>query len=293
LTKHLRKEFILIFIGLVVLDGLIATGVKGFPNALAIVRLVLGLIYVLFIPGYTLQLFLIPSTIELDPIERTAISFALSIAIVPLFTLVLDWLPWGISLWPFVISLSIFILVCMIGATIRQLQLPEDRQFTPISWNILRTSWERQDRLQKFVYILTSFTILITVLITLAILVLPKPAQSFTEFYLLGSDRLAESYPNQVAPSEIISVTIGVNNLERKPMDYRLEVWQADPTGERQRQLVGTAIPFSLQSGETNEWIQEWRAAWFGQNQRFEFLLYKADQIEPYRRLLLWMDIIE
>jgi uncharacterized membrane protein len=51
------------------------------------VRIPLGLAMVLFLPGYTLIAALFPEKEDLDGIERVALSFGLSIAVVPLMGL--------------------------------------------------------------------------------------------------------------------------------------------------------------------------------------------------------------
>ena len=68
------------------------------------VRVPLGLLMVLFVPGYTLIAALFPKIGDLDGIERTALSFGLSIAVVPLIGLGLNYTPWGIRLIPVVVS---------------------------------------------------------------------------------------------------------------------------------------------------------------------------------------------
>ena len=74
-------------------------------------RIALGLLFVLFFPGYTLLSALFPKRDDLDGIERVALSFGLSIAIVPLIGLILNFTPWGIRLYPILISITLFILV--------------------------------------------------------------------------------------------------------------------------------------------------------------------------------------
>ncbi|MFP3976163.1 MAG: DUF1616 domain-containing protein, partial [Dehalococcoidia bacterium] len=58
-------------------------------------RIVLGILFVLFFPGYMLIAALFPRKESLDGIERVALSFGLSIAVVPLIGLVLNYTPWG------------------------------------------------------------------------------------------------------------------------------------------------------------------------------------------------------
>jgi uncharacterized membrane protein len=71
------------------------------------VRWVLGSVFVLFIPGYVTVEALFPKGRDLDGIERFALSVGLSLALVPLIGLLLNYTPWGIRLDPIVISLTI------------------------------------------------------------------------------------------------------------------------------------------------------------------------------------------
>ena len=72
------------------------------------VRWVLGAVFVLFIPGYVTVEALFPRGRELDGIERFALSVGLSLALVPLIGLLLNYTPWGIRLNPIVASLILF-----------------------------------------------------------------------------------------------------------------------------------------------------------------------------------------
>ena len=68
------------------------------------IRYVLGSIFVLLLPGYSLIKTLFP-TREIDNIERTALSIGMSLALVPLVGLLLNYTPWGIRLTPVTLSL--------------------------------------------------------------------------------------------------------------------------------------------------------------------------------------------
>ena len=83
-------------------------------------RVVFGLPLVLFVPGYALIAALFPeagpspSTEDdatddgIDGIERVALSFGLSIAVVPLIALTLNFTPWGIRLGPILVGVGGF-----------------------------------------------------------------------------------------------------------------------------------------------------------------------------------------
>ncbi|RLE67158.1 MAG: hypothetical protein DRJ34_05125 [Thermoprotei archaeon] len=74
-------------------------------------RYVLGSLYVLYIPGATLIEALYPRGEELSPLERLALSIGLSLALVPLVGLILNYTPWGIRLEPVTISLAILSII--------------------------------------------------------------------------------------------------------------------------------------------------------------------------------------
>jgi len=92
-------------------------------------RIGLGLLFVLFFPGYALLSALFPKRDNLDGIERVALSFGLSIAIVPLIGLILNFTPWGIRLYPILISITLFILVASGIAWYRQHKLAPTQRF--------------------------------------------------------------------------------------------------------------------------------------------------------------------
>ncbi|HEY0196328.1 MAG TPA: DUF1616 domain-containing protein, partial [Methanobacterium sp.] len=93
-----------------------------------VVRTVLGLLLVLFLPGYALIASLFPKKDDLDTIERLALSFGLSIAITPLIGLALNYTPFGIRLDPILISLtSVTVLLCAV-AYLRRRRIPEDNR---------------------------------------------------------------------------------------------------------------------------------------------------------------------
>ena len=79
-----------------------------------VLRWILGSAFVLFIPGYAAVEALFPRSREMDSIERIALSVGLSLALVPLVGLILNYTPWGITLLPIVISLSV-LTTCLVG----------------------------------------------------------------------------------------------------------------------------------------------------------------------------------
>lgn len=104
--------------GLVAITMLVVFTVNA--SSLLYVRYVLGGAFVLFLPGFMLISVLYPRSGELDGLERVALSIGLSLAIVPLVGLVLNYTPWGIRLEPIMISLALFAEVMAVVCVVRK-----------------------------------------------------------------------------------------------------------------------------------------------------------------------------
>jgi hypothetical protein len=94
---------------------------------LVVFRWVLGSVFVLFIPGYVALEALFPKGRELDGIERLALSVGLSLALVPLVGLLLNYTPWGIRLDPIMVSLTILTIGLALVAFARRFRLSVER----------------------------------------------------------------------------------------------------------------------------------------------------------------------
>lgn len=82
-------------------------------------RYAFGSLLVLFLPGYSLIELLYPKK-ELDELTRFALSIGLSLALVPLVGLVLNYTPFGIRLLPVALSLSGLTMVFLVLALRRK-----------------------------------------------------------------------------------------------------------------------------------------------------------------------------
>lgn len=83
-------------------------------------RIIVGFPLVLFLPGYSLICALFPKKNEMDGIEKIALSIGLSIAVVVIIGLVLNYTPGGIRLGPILLAISSFTLVLAALTTARR-----------------------------------------------------------------------------------------------------------------------------------------------------------------------------
>jgi len=199
-------------------------------------RIPLGIFYVLFAPGYLLQSALFPHLEDLDGIERLGLSLGLSVGLIPLLALFLDRLPWGLHLWPIVIGQALLVVLLFTAAMIHRILLPTGKVFSPNLHLKSRNWWRGLEPLNRRLFLFAGAMLIFTSLAAAWIFLVPSEAKFMTEFYMLGPDGLAENFPRQAVIGQTLSVTIGVTNHERNPMEYRLEIWQADPWKEGRRQ---------------------------------------------------------
>ncbi len=85
----------------------------------------LGALMILFMPGYALVEALYPRGDELSPLERLALSIGLSLAVVPLIGLLLNYTPWGIRFVPIVISTNTITIALLTVALVRKARVFE------------------------------------------------------------------------------------------------------------------------------------------------------------------------
>jgi len=83
-------------------------------------RYVAGAVYVLYVPGAVFIEALYPVRGELEDLERFALGVGLSLALVPLVGLVLNYTPWRIRLEPVFVSLTLLTVVLAVAAVIRK-----------------------------------------------------------------------------------------------------------------------------------------------------------------------------
>ncbi len=283
---------LLTVIGLVILTDLFVL-TPGLSET--VIRNILGLPLVLFLPGYALIAALFPAKSDLDGIERTALSFGLSIAVVPLIGLGLNYTPWGgIRLLPILISLSIFTFAMCGLAYLRRTKLPEADAFeVPFRQMALELKAEILEKpepgLDRALTVILVLSILLSVT-TLAYVVItpPKEGEHFTEFYILGPEGMADNYPTNYTPGESGKVIVGVVNHEYMPVNYTLEVRLEN----RSLSLPEDMQQITLSHNETWEEPLTFTPPTEGKDMKLEFLLFnETDKNTPYRDLHLWIDV--
>jgi len=130
LTNYLRTSqaywyWITISLAIIATALVFTVPEKAYPIAYG--RYILGSIFILWLPGYTFIKAWFPtkvpiqtSSTELDRIERIALSIGMSLALVPIVGLLLNYTPFGIQLASITISLLALTLTFATAAIIRE-----------------------------------------------------------------------------------------------------------------------------------------------------------------------------
>ncbi|MBA7688309.1 hypothetical protein ES703_96788 [subsurface metagenome] len=276
MTIRVKNELIPLNLLVIVLVAIIIL----FPSN--ILRIILGLPFLLFFPGYALIAALFIKKERMGSIERVALSLGLSVAVVPLIGLVLNYTPWGIRAEPVLYSITSFILITSIIAWFRRRRLPEPERFG-IEFQMRLPGWGGGvwDRMLSIILALTILGALGTLGYAIAS---PKVGERFTEFYVEGLEGKAADYPKELALGEEGKVIVGIINREHETVTYQVEV-VIDGVKNSE---VG---PVTLDHDGGWEEIVGFTPGMAGDNQKVEFLLYKQGQNEVYQRLHLWVDV--
>jgi uncharacterized membrane protein len=252
------------------------------------IKIVLGLPLVLFIPGYALLAALFPKKNDLGAIERFALSFGLSIAVVSLLGLLLNF-TFGIKLVSVLFTLFIYTVILTLVTVYRREKLSEGERFTvplyrlyEIIDNEINTDRSRADKILTGILI---FSIVLSIGMLFFVITIPKTGERFTEFYILDQSGKAGNYPTILKynfPSEIL---VGVVNHEYTPINYTVQI-------ALDKNVLSDTL-FRLDNNQTWEKNITFVPNKEGNNTKLEFWLYKEDNFTvPHRELHLWVNVI-
>lgn len=220
----------------------------GLLLALDIGNLV-AILLVLFVPGYVLVAALFPSANEIDWIERIALSFGLSIAVVPLLGLLLNFTPFGIRFAPIVATIALFTVGVGYAAYWRRMRLPADRRLS-LTVDLGLPGWAEYSALDKALTLALAASIVVAAATLAYVVLTPRPGERFTEFYILGPGGSADGYPTRLNVSQNGSVILGIASHEAGTVNYTVRV-----------DLVGVRIVYNTTAGR-NETVELNRTTW-------------------------------
>jgi uncharacterized membrane protein len=283
--RSINDLFLAVLFGMLVML-VVYLHTSGYSELLAPVRAVFGMIYFFIVPGYAMQAALFPSSSDINRAARVALATGLSVSILPVLVLVLDWLPWGIRLWPALIGLNGLTLLFSIVTAVRRGRGEQRQAGVPaLHSGGARAWWSSKDRTARWLYAWLVMALVVALGSALALVLLPRPDERFTEFYILGDQGLGMDYPREAVVGQPVTVKVGLHNLEGKTISYRFEVRSGD------QKLLETGA-FEVSDGETREGGISFALPDSGENVEVQIFLYRGDQPEPYRELHLWVKVL-
>ncbi|GAA5050539.1 DUF1616 domain-containing protein [Haladaptatus pallidirubidus] len=294
-------------------------------------RAVVGLIFVLFPPGYAFIAALFPegtslaeddpnSTVEsasrfgsgIDGLERVALSFGTSIAIVPLIGLILNFTPWGIRLVPVLLSLSLFTLCMTVIAAVRRWNLPEEERFrVPYKqWGAaMKAELINPDtKADAALNVVLAISLILAVASVGFVVAVPNQGESFSEFYLLTKNEngqfVADDYPSNFTQGESKPLYVGIENNEHQEVSYTVlvrlqQVSVANNTTQVQNTQELKRFQTTLEDNSTWRKQHTITPSMTGTRLRLQYLLYKGSapanpsQDSAYRELHLWVNVTQ
>jgi uncharacterized membrane protein len=285
-------------------------------------RIVVGLPFVLFVPGYALVAALFPEA-GTDPdedddldgsgitgLERVALSFGVSIAVVPLVGLVLNFTPFGIRLVPIVVSLTALVVGLTAVAASRRRALDPDERFT-VPWRAWIAAG-RQELFKPKTRTDAALNVLLVISLVVAVsavgyaVAVPKQGESFSEFYLLteedDGELVADGYPTEFVAGESQSLVVGIGNQEHQRESYTVLVELHDVEVENnstrvlERERLRT---FETELAHNDTWQRRHSVTpeLTGERLRLTYLLYRGSPPatptvdNAYRELHLWVNV--
>ncbi len=241
------------------------------PIALLIpLRIFLGFLIVLLLPGYALASLLFPRRVGIGGVDRLVVCLGLSIAVTPILGIILSSTPQGITTQSLIISELAIVIVASLLASLRRQTLPPTERFAPLF----------DHTFSRLVLLLV--VALIAVFGSIKLL---QPKPKFTALYLLNTAGQMGGYPSLLRPGQALRITAVVENREGRQMSYELRV-QTDPP------IRAIEIP-TLAPGD--RWQSEIlvQAPTTAGEYKLPLELYRAKDLEPYRTVHLNLTVTE
>jgi uncharacterized membrane protein len=259
------------------------------------VRVVLGIPFLLFCPGYILSAVLFVKSPKMNNIEAIMLSCGMSIAIVALIGFGLNYTTWGIRLEPVLYSTITFVFIMSIAAWVLRIRILKTKTITR-ELKINFPGWEGST-FNKILSIILAIIILTTLGVLAYTLIGPQTGERFTEFYILGVNGKAIDYPigyslDGTSPSPP-NFTVGIINHEQRETTYFIKIMLDEEMIDFKINdtITNQLGPIILSQGEKRESQISFIPRHTGDNQKVELFLFKNDQNSSEYSVHFWIDV--
>jgi uncharacterized membrane protein len=258
----------------------------------SVARSVIGIVFVLFIPGYAFIAALFPRKTTLNSGIRLGLSFGLSIAIVPLLEMALNYSRWGVREGPNLAIIALFVLVCSAAAALRRHRLGAAERFA-VNWRVWQAPQGQQaSRLEGNFDRALSIALVVVIGVSLATVgyavFVPKADEHFTEFYVLGANDTLGNYTTRYTVGVPGPVTAAIINHEGRNVTYNLIISENNGTQRGVVYSEEVIVPAGQRWEKQIDLVLNQQ----GNDTQLDFALY-ADHLapQPYRDVHLWVNV--
>lgn len=250
------------------------------------IKTILGVPMVLFIPGYMLVSVLYVGIDDVGIIKRIALSFGLSIAVIPLLGLLLNF-TFGLMSIPIIVTLCVYDIIFIFASKYRREKLPEEKRFSVRFDYICKTvgtELKPKGSVDTVLTIMLILTALLAIGMTYYVIATPKIGEKFTEFYILDANGKTNDYPTYIKLGSPSNMIIYVSNHEYESSNYTIQI------------VMNKDILAHKQLTLNNNDMQRQNITFVprkeGDNMKLELLLFKGNNLtNPYRKLYLWVNV--
>jgi uncharacterized membrane protein len=250
-------------------------------------RIILSFVWLLFSPGYTFLAAVFPSKRSMGPVERIALSFGISLAMIPVIGLLLHYTRLGLELNTILTTTVVVAFVLAAIAWYRDTRLaPEDRLSIRLpGW---LPDYLKLKKTDKVLTVILAACLLIFLGVLIFAFAVPDEGEDFTEFYILDGQGTTIGYPEKISYGDTVSLVVGVISHQQEETDYRVEI-------EDNGKVINTLETGSLVRDEKWEEPAIFQPPGPGEEQKIEFWLYRQNEDKPYNRnpLSITIDVSE
>lgn len=294
-------------------------------NTTGPIRVAIGILFVFVLPGYALTAALFPrdrvdwqwfssegpsppARGKLSSLEYVIVSVGLSLFVVPLTVIFLNFAPVAIA--PVTVLTGVF-LVTLFGvvvAAVRRALLPSHSRFRVAPGRLL-DGIRGTDTTTRRVNAAVAGLLLLSAAVAGSTLATSQGAETYTEFYLLTENNetgelTAANYPSTLGPGEPRQLHVGVGNHESRAMNYTVvvQLQQVESSNGTDRVTDRSELArygTSIDAGKTD--VRELGLTADptrgGKQQRLAFLLYRGaapddpDTSSAYRTTHIWVEV--
>ncbi|WP_197428394.1 DUF1616 domain-containing protein [Halapricum sp. CBA1109] len=285
----------------------------------SLLRVLFGLPFVLFVPGYAFVAALFPEApvsgaderipSRPDLLTRLVYACTFSIGLLSLYGLGIERSGIGVTFVGVVLGTVALTLLFVAVAAFRWSRLPPDERFTlqfsPWLHSVRRTLSVSNDRRDTALSVLAVVTLLLALAAVGYVTAVPKQGQSYTELYVLPeNDTAGGEYPDTLTAGETERITVGVENNENQAVTYSgvVELQRVAGNGEsRTVSSTETLDSFTAELSDGEMWQQrrDITPTTSGDRLRLVVLLYRGNVPSSpsvdtaYRSVRLWVTVEE